>query len=71
MRDGDLIEIDIPGRSINVCLSPEELAQRRQEEEARGKLAFTPPRRKRTVSKSLRSYAAAVSSADEGAIRKI
>ena len=71
VRDGDLIEIDIPGRSINVCLSPEELAQRRQEEEARGELAFTPPRRKRTVSKSLRSYAAAVSSADEGAIRKI
>lgn len=71
VRDGDLIEIDIPGRSIDVCLSPEELAQRRQEEEARGDLAFTPPRRKRTVSKSLRSYAAAVSSADEGAIRKI
>ena len=71
VRDGDLIEIDIPARSINVCLSPEELARRRQEEEAHGELAFTPPRRMRVVSKSLRSYAAAVSSADEGAIRKI
>ncbi len=71
VRDGDLIEIDIPARSINVCLSPEELEQRRQEELARGEAAFTPPRRQRSVSRSLRSYAAAVSSADEGAIRKI
>ena len=71
VRDGDLIEIDIPARSINVCLSPEALEQRRQEELARGEAAFTPPRRQRSVSRSLRSYAAAVSSADEGAIRKI
>ena len=71
VRDGDLIEIDIPARSINVCLSPEALEQRRQAELARGEAAFTPPRRQRSVSRSLRSYAAAVSSADEGAIRKI
>ena len=71
VRDGDLIEIDIPARSINVCLRAEELEQRRQEELARGEAAFTPPRRQRSVSRSLRSYAAAVSSADEGAIRKI
>ena len=71
VRDGDLIEIDIPARSINVCLRAEELEQRRQEELARGEAAFTPPRRQRSVSRSLRIYAAAVSSADEGAIRKI
>ena len=71
VRDGDLIEIDIPARSINVCLRAEELEQRREEELARGEAAFTPPRRQRSVSRSLRSYAAAVSSADEGAIRKI
>ena len=71
VRDGDLIEIDVPARSINVCLSPEALEQRRQEELALGEAAFTPPRRQRSVSRSLRSYAAAVSSADEGAIRKI
>ena len=71
VRDGDVIEIDIPARSINVCLSPAQLEQRRQEELARGEAAFTAPRRQRTVSRSLRSYAAAVSSADEGAIRKI
>ena len=71
VRDGDMIEIDVPARSINVCLRAEELEQRRQEELARGEAAFTPPRRQRSVSRSLRSYAAAVSSADEGAIRKI
>ena len=71
VRDGDLIEIDIPARSINVCLTPAQLEQRRQEELARGDAAFTAPRRVRNVSRSLRSYAAAVSSADEGAIRKI
>ena len=71
VRDGDMIEIDIPARSINVCLRAEELEQRRQEELARGEAAFTPPRRQRSISRSLRSYAAAVSSADEGAIRKI
>ena len=71
VRDGDMIEIDVPARSINVCLSPEALEQRRQAELARGEAAFTPPRRQRSVSRSLRSYAAAVSSADEGAIRKI
>lgn len=71
LRDGDVIEIDIPSRKINVRLSDEELAQRRKEEEARGKKAFTPPFRQRTVSKALKAYAAMVSSADKGAVRII
>ena len=71
VRDGDLITIDIPSRRIDVALSPEELAARRREEEARGRKAFTPPHRVREVSKSLRAYAAMVSSADKGAIRII
>ncbi|MBR1574935.1 MAG: dihydroxy-acid dehydratase [Bacteroidales bacterium] len=69
VRDGDLIEIDIPRRSLRVLLSDEELAARRREEESRGKKAFTPPFRVREVSKSLRAYAAMVSSADKGGIR--
>ncbi|MDR2026596.1 MAG: dihydroxy-acid dehydratase, partial [Prevotellaceae bacterium] len=69
VRDGDIIEIDIPGRSINVILSDAELQQRRTEEENRGKDAFTPPLRKREVSKSLKAYAGMVSSADRGAVR--
>lgn len=71
VKDGDIIEIDIPNRSINVLISDEELAERRQAEEARGKDAFTPKDRNRVVSKSLRAYASLVSSADKGAVRII
>ena len=70
LRDGDIIEIDIPRRSINVRLTDEELAARRREEEARGAEAFTPHRdRNRPVSRALRLYASAVSSADKGGVR--
>ena len=71
VKDGDIIEIDIPQRKISVRLSDEELAERRKEEEARGKDAFTPPMRKRTVSKALRAYANMVASADKGGVRII
>lgn len=69
IADGDIIDIDIPARSINVRLSDEELNRRRQAEIERGDLAFTPAGRSRTVSKALRNYAAGVSSADKGGIR--
>ena len=59
--DGDIIDIDIPNRSINVRLSDEELAARPQQ----------PLKRKRTVSKSLRAYALSVASADKGGVRII
>lgn len=71
VRDGDIIEIDIPERSINVRLSDAELEERRAAELARGTKAFTPPHRQRKVSASLRAYAAMVSSADRGATRII
>ena len=57
--DGDIIEIDIPNRSINVRLSDEELASR----------PMTPVTRNRIVSKSLKAYASMVSSADKGGVR--
>ena len=69
VRDGDIIEINIPERSINVRLSDEELAERRKAEEARGKKAFTPPTRQREVWKALRAYGKMVSSADKGGVR--
>lgn len=59
--DGDIIEIDIPGRSINVKLTDEELAAR----------PMAPVTRDRKVSKALRAYAAMVSSADKGGVRII
>jgi dihydroxy-acid dehydratase len=71
VRDGDLIEIDIPSRSINVLLSDEELSGRRTEEEKRGMDAWIPKDRNRIISKALRVYASMVSSADKGAVRII
>ncbi|MDD6210397.1 MAG: dihydroxy-acid dehydratase [Bacteroidales bacterium] len=71
VRDGDIIEIDIPNRAINVRLSDQELAQRREQELNRGKKAFTAPRRDRIVPKSLKAYASMVSSADKGGVRII
>lgn len=70
VRDGDIIEIDIPNRLINVKLSDAELEKRREEELAKGAKAFTP-NRERYVSKALRAYASMVSSADLGGVRII
>lgn len=71
IRDNDLIEIDIPDRKINVLVSDEELAARREKELSRGKDAFTPINRDRKVSKALKAYASMVTSADRGAVRII
>lgn len=71
VKDGDLIEINIPERTINVKVSDEELADRRKAEEARGEKAFTPPYRQRIVSKALRAYGKMVTSADKGGVRII
>jgi len=70
VKDGDVIEIDIPSRTINVKLSADVLAARRQSEEAKGKNAWQPVRN-RKVSKALRVYAAMVGSADLGGGRII
>ena len=59
IKDGDIIVIDIPSRSINVKLTDEELAARQQQ----------PLKRHRVVSKALRAYAQSVSSADKGGVR--
>ena len=61
LKDGDIIVIDIPSRTINVKLTDEELAARPQQ----------PLRRQRSVSKALRAYAQSVSSADKGGVRII
>ena len=61
IKDGDIIVIDIPSRSINVKLSDEELNARPQQ----------PLKRHRVVSKALRAYAQSVSSADKGGVRII
>ena len=70
VKDGDTIEINIPERTINVLISDEEMAARRAAEESRGKLAFTPTKRNRMVSKALQAYASMVTSADRGGVRE-
>ena len=66
VRDGDIIEIDIPNRSIHLKISDTELESRRAEELSKGASAFKPERN-RQVSKALKAYASRVSSADLGA----
>jgi len=61
IQNGDIIEINIPERTINVKLTDEELAAR----------PMTPVTRERNVPKSLKAYASMVSSADKGAVRLI
>ncbi|WP_303331460.1 dihydroxy-acid dehydratase, partial [uncultured Muribaculum sp.] len=70
VRDGDMIDINIPERTINVLISDEELAERRKQEEARGKDAFTPVSRDRVISKALKAYASMVTSPDKGGVRE-
>ncbi|QMU72974.1 dihydroxy-acid dehydratase [Streptacidiphilus sp. P02-A3a] len=69
VRDGDLITIDIPARSIRLEVSDEELAARRAELEAT--TGYRPASRERKVSAALRAYAAMATSADKGAVRDV
>ncbi len=71
VHTGDIIEIDIPNRTINVGLTDAELSDRRKEMEAKGDKAWKPEHRNRVVSKALQAYAAMASSADKGAVRDL
>jgi dihydroxy-acid dehydratase len=67
VRDGDIIEISIPDRSIRLAVDDDELARRRSEQEAMG---WRPANRERVVSRSLQVYASLAQSADKGAARR-
>ena len=70
IKEGDIIEIDIPNRSINVALSDEVLSARRDQMVAKGEGAWAPEEeRKRKVSRALRAYASLVTNASQGAVR--
>ena len=72
VEHGDKIHIDIPNRSINLVISDEALAERRQAMESLGKKAWKPKaERPRKVSASLKAYAKLVTSADTGAVRNL
>ncbi|WP_280549378.1 dihydroxy-acid dehydratase [Halomonas sp. 11-S5] len=72
VESGDIIRIDIPGRRIDVKLPDEELARRREAEEAKGAQAWKPSiPRERRVSTALKAYALLATSADKGAVRDL
>ncbi|MYW70233.1 dihydroxy-acid dehydratase [Streptomyces sp. SID8379] len=67
VEDGDRIRIDIPNRTIELLVTDEELASRR--EALNG--VYAPKDRERKVSQALRAYAAMATSADKGAVRDV
>jgi dihydroxy-acid dehydratase len=67
VRNGDIIDIDIPGRTISLRISDAELAARRAEQDKLGWKPAAP--RKRNVTTALKAYAAFAASADKGAVR--
>jgi dihydroxy-acid dehydratase len=71
VETGDIIEIDIPNRTIAVKLSPGQLADRRAAMQAREAMAWKPVSRQRHVSQALRAYAALTTSAARGAVRDV
>jgi dihydroxy-acid dehydratase len=71
VEEGDLIEIDIPARTIQVALSDQQLAQRREQMNGREGQAWKPVSRQRQVSKALKAYAALTTSAARGAVRDL
>jgi dihydroxy-acid dehydratase len=72
VQEGDLIEIDIPNRTINLAVSDTELAARREAMEAKGAAAWHPAaERPRRVTAALQAYAAMTTSAARGAVRDV
>lgn len=69
IETGDSIDIDIPNRTIDLLISEQELAQRKQIMESLGTQAWKPKNRVRPISYALKTYAMLATSADKGAIR--
>src|SRR5690606_18208044 len=72
VENGDMIEIDIPKRTINLMVADNVLAERRAAMEAKGDTAWQPAKpRPRKVSVALQAYAAMTTSAARGAVRDL
>lgn len=70
VEEGDIIEIDIPNRTIHAKIDDAEIARRRADMDARGDKAWKPVKdRPRKVSRALKVYAAHVGNASQGAVR--
>jgi len=71
VEEGDMIDIDIPNRKIQLRVDDATLQQRREAMDARGAKAWKPVDRQRVVSQALRAYGLMATSADRGAVRDI
>ena len=71
VEEGDIINIDIPARKIQAKVTKKEFEKRKLKMEKRGKKAWKPTKRNRTVSKSLEAYSLMVTSASRGGVRDI
>jgi len=71
VEEGDMIDIDIPNRTISLRITDADLAARRATMEAKGDGAWQPVDRERYVSQALQAYAALTTSADRGAVRDL
>jgi dihydroxy-acid dehydratase len=72
IEEGDIVEIDIPGRTLNIAVSDAEMAKRRSAMDNRGADAWAPrEHRTRRVTPALRAYAALTTSAARGAVRDV
>ncbi|QCI17966.1 dihydroxy-acid dehydratase [Buchnera aphidicola (Acyrthosiphon lactucae)] len=69
VKNGDVIDINIPQRTIHLNITEKELSDRIFHEESKGSLAYKPSNRKRYVSSALKAYAFFCTSADKGAVR--
>lgn len=71
VKEGDMIDIDIPNRGISLRVSDDELAQRRTEMDEKGRDGWKAGPRPRKVTDALRAYAAMSTSASKGAVRDV
>jgi dihydroxy-acid dehydratase len=71
VQEGDIVELDIPNRSIRLAVDEAELMRRRTAMQALGVKAWKPAKRDRKVSTALKAYAALTTSAARGAVRVV
>ncbi|MDD2558083.1 MAG: dihydroxy-acid dehydratase, partial [Desulfuromonas sp.] len=71
LEPGDIIDIDIPARAIDIRITPQQLDERKQHMLQREEYAWKPAQRQRVVSKALQAYAATTTSAAQGAVRDV
>ncbi|MCK4709669.1 MAG: dihydroxy-acid dehydratase, partial [Gammaproteobacteria bacterium] len=71
VEEGDMIEIDIPNRTIDLAISKDDLQKRRDVMDAKGPAGWKPVNRDRVVSNALKAYAAMSTSASRGAVRDV